>query len=345
MQVVDILKSAQGGHAVENLARAFNLSPDQAAAVLDAVVPQLSGAIERNTLSRGGLADLVKALGQGHHEQILDNPAALGRADVRQDGEAVLGHLLGSKDRSCGVAAQAALSSGVSATLIKLMLPYIASMLMGGLSKYMKGGLGDILGRMGGALPGPQGGGAGGSMQMPELPRMPQGGGLGGGTGGGFGIPMPQGFPGGPSGNVGGGTGTWGGGGGGIGGGGSPLPLPGDTVPGIPGNSGNPYGDLSDILRRGMGLPGGSGGAGGNTGGGNMGGGIPLPMPSPGGGGVSIPNGNVGGGMLWQIVRGILGTALGFQGRGLMGWLFRMIFMKFGWGLLRTIFGRVLMGR
>jgi hypothetical protein len=324
MQVLDTLRGAQDGAAVANLARTFGITPRQAEAVLAAVVPQLSSAIDRNTLSRGGLADLVRALGQGHHEQVLDNPAYLGNAAVRADGEAVLGHILGSKDRSRSVAERAALSSGVSATLIKLMLPYIASWLMGGLSKQMKGGLGDILGR----LPGGGGGIPGG--QMPELPRMPGGGGIamprfpspGEHAPPQSGNPLPWPTTGGrmeetapttvPRGN-------------------SPLPLPGDTFPGMPGDGRNPYGDLSDILRRGMGLPGG-----GNQGGGIQ---IPVPMPQGGGGGTSLPGGAVGGGLLWRIVRGLLGNALGFQGGGLMSWLFRMIVLKFGWSLLRRLLG------
>ena len=95
----------------------------------------------------------------------------------------------------------------------------------------------------------------------------------------------------------------------------SPLPLPGDQMPNVPGRGDNPYGDLSDILRRGG----------------------QIQLPGNGGG--------VGGSVLWSIVRNVIGSALGFKGGGIMSWLFRMIVMRFGWGLLKTILGRGLLGR
>jgi hypothetical protein len=362
MQVIDTIRAAQGGAAIDHLARAFNIEPEQADAIVEAVLPQLAQALERNTLSRGGLADLVQALGQGHHEGYLDNPRALSDPSTISDGNAILGHILGDRDRSRGVAAQASRIAGVPEGLIKMLLPILATWLMGALSKQVKGGFGDILGRMGGGAESP----GGGDMGMPRMPEMPGGGAglpmpdMGGGGGGGWSIPRsggdrsgwPQGHGGGlnlPGGSGSGGSGSGGGmglpmpdmrggaglpmpdmrGGAGLpmpdmGGGesggrggrsGSPLPLPGDSMPNFPGRGNNPYGDLSDILRRG--------------------GQIQL----PGGGG------SAGGGVLWSIVRNILGGALGFGSGGVMSWLFRMIFVRFGWGLLKTILGRALLGR
>ena len=363
MQVLDIIRDAQGGNAVANLARTFKIAPKQAEAVIAAVLPQLSQSLERNTLSRGGLADLVNALGQGHHEGYLDNPRALADPSTVSDGNAILGHILGDRDQSRAVAAEAARFSGLSEGLVKMLLPVLATWLMGALSKQVKGGLGEVLGRMGGGggagggfpfpQPDAQSGGGGGGFGMPRLPEMPSGGGIsmpdagpdaggsggwpqgqdggwrpsqrtgqrtgrqndGGMTlpgGGGIGLPMPD-----MGGNAGGGLQMPGGMGGGSGGGmsgGSPLPLPGDRMPNFPGRGDNPYGDLSDILRKG--------------------GQIQLP-----GGGSS------GGGALWSIVRNILGGALGFRSGGILSWLFRMVFMRFGWGLLKTVLGRGLFGR
>jgi hypothetical protein len=335
------------------------LSPEQANAVLEAVLPQLSNGVERNTLSRGGLADLIEALGHGHHAQTLDDPRALSNPNVIADGKDILGHILGSIDGSRGVASRAAATTGISESIIKMMLPILASILMGGMSKGLGGGLGDILGKMGGGMPTGDAPRRAQTQQYPrtsdggfDLPQMP--------TGGGMGIPMPDG----QRQNPGGTTGQWGGqedgqsdnqpdrpsdnqnsgqiggqgggfgipglppqtGGGRWGGGaqsGSPLPLPGEQVPGVPGNADNPFGDLSDIIRRGA------------AGAGRQGSGQ--------GGGITIPG--LGGGGLWSIVRSLIGGALGFGNRGVMGWIFNLIIMRFGWPLLRAVLGKVLLGR
>jgi hypothetical protein len=54
-----------------------------------------------------------------------------------------------------------------------------------------------------------------------------------------------------------------------------------------------------------------------------------------------MPPGNASGGGLWSVVRRVIGSALGFGNRGILGWLVRLIVMRWGWRLLQ----RVLLGR
>lgn len=300
MQLIDILRSAQGGAAVENLAKAFDIDPKTASAVLETVVPQLTERMERNSLSRGGLADIVSSMGDPRYQQTLNDPKALTQAAAGGVGVDVLDTLLWSKDRSRVVAARAASQSGVSETIIKQMLPVIASMVMGGLAKQAGPALGSILG------------------QVSKF---------GGSEMGGEPLPLPGERP------RGGTSGNWGGGGSSRDG---PLSTPGEGVPAPGGGTGgrNPLDDLSDILRRG---------------GFNLPGSGKIEMPGPGGGqggGLDLPGGvGAGGGALWNIIRGILGAALGFQSRGLLSWIIRMFVVKWGWGFLQRILGRILLGR
>lgn len=361
MAIIETLKAAQGGAAFAELGKANGLSAAQAAAVIAAVVPELTRAFERNTLSRGGLADVVQALGQGHHRAYLENPALYKHPGAIADGNGILEHLVGSKDASRGIADRASQATGVDSAVIRGMLPVVAGMTMGGLSKEVQGAFGDILGRMG--LPMPNGGGvsSGGGFGIPDVSRLPGGGGgaglpMGndqpperqsrnpGGSGGwggdvrsapGGGLEMPDTIP------RDGGQGGWDGGGRGRAGGQFPFPMP-------QGGGDNPYGDLSDILRRGMGLPGGGGGPARPAGGGQMGGGngLPFPMPGGGGGGIQLPGGAVGGGLLWNIVRSVLGGALGgFQSQGMLGWIIKAVVMRYGWSILRALLGRGFGGR
>lgn len=207
MQIFDIIAGAQHGEAIANLARAAGVPADRLEAAVKAALPELVNGIERNTLSRGGLADLVAALGDGHHEVILDHASAMADPRVVDDGNAILGHLLGSKDRSRSVALQAAQASGISDSLIKMLLPFIAQMVMGAIAKWAKGGLGDIIQKIpGGAgqdggqdrgmpFPLPQGRSRGGGDDAGRRGGQ-TGGNQTGGNGGGFELPRsdnPQG--------------------------------------------------------------------------------------------------------------------------------------------------------
>lgn len=306
MTIKDALTGPQANEAIANMAATFGITEAQAREALEATAAELSRGIERNTLSRGGLADFVQAIGDPRHSALrLNDPALFGDTDVRSDGNAILGHILGSKDASRGVAARVAGSTGLAESLIKLILPYVASLLMAALSRMLQGGLGDILGK----LPG----GSGERRPVPDR-RSPREGPYGED----FGLPrqgdelgfprrdmpqreapparetaerpqqrspqLPADFP-----------------------QQQPLPLPGSRNP-YPSEGDNPFGDLTDIIRRGRG-------------------------PS------------IEGGSLWSAVRNVVGGALGFTSKGVIGWLIRLIVVRFGWGILKRILGRTLVGR
>jgi hypothetical protein len=145
MQMHDTLGQVQGGSLVDQLAAAFDIPPAKADAVMRAVMPELTWHLQRNALSRGGLADIVEALGSGHHVKYLNGGNAFQDEAARADGNAILGHILGSKDRSRTLAARAARLSGLSQGEIGSMLPALAAVTMGGLALRAQNGLGQIV--------------------------------------------------------------------------------------------------------------------------------------------------------------------------------------------------------
>lgn len=156
MNILDALLNAQGGGAVKQLGQQFGLPGDQATAALSALVPALAAGLARNATQDGGMAGLTAALSSGRHGHYLDDPDSLTRAETVADGNGILGHILGSKDASRQVAAQAALSSGIGAEVLKRMLPVVAAMMMGALAK--KAGGGAVTAGLGGQAPGVGGG-------------------------------------------------------------------------------------------------------------------------------------------------------------------------------------------
>jgi hypothetical protein len=114
-------------------------------------VPALTGQMKRNASAEGGLKDLAGALSRGSHQRYLDDPTALASDAAIDDGNGILGHLLGSKDASRNLAAQAADKTGVDVDLVKKFLPVVAAAAMGAVSKGSKGGgsgLGSLLGNL-----------------------------------------------------------------------------------------------------------------------------------------------------------------------------------------------------
>jgi hypothetical protein len=170
------------------IGRQFGLNEAQTRAAFEQLAPVVAAGIRRNNQSDDGLENLLKALKAGSHGRYVDDPSSLQFDQVADDGNAILGHVFGSKDVSRGVANQAADLSGVGSAVLKKMLPVIAAIVMGQLAKRMGGG---------GAAQAPQGDSGGGGLgdilgdilgggqqgQTVPTPRAPAPGGSGGGLG------------------------------------------------------------------------------------------------------------------------------------------------------------------
>lgn len=159
MNMLDLLRSAQGGNGIENLARQFGLGPEQTESVLKGVLPSVSAGFKQRTRDNDGLAAILRGIQGNSHEDVFDDSAALQRDDVRNRGNDILGQIFGSKDVSRAVAQKAEQSSGVGADLVKKMLPVITSMVMGGMQKRATNDS-NVNGAVGGLLEGLLGGGS-----------------------------------------------------------------------------------------------------------------------------------------------------------------------------------------
>ena len=135
MDILDLIRGAQGGSAVQQLGQQFGLDDRQVSSALSALVPALAAGAQRNASDPQGLEGLIGALTGGQHQRYVDDPAALGQADTVADGNGILGHLLGSKDVSRQLAGQAAAQTGIGEGVLKAMLPVVAAMMMGAMSK------------------------------------------------------------------------------------------------------------------------------------------------------------------------------------------------------------------
>ena len=213
MPISDILSSPEGSQFIAGLATNLGVRPAQAEAAAAILLPVLAKGISLNTLSRGGVADLLGALSSGHHAAVITDPTSLTSEATLSDGQKILGHVLGSSAQTAAVA-QAAAATGLSGAILGKMLPVLAVFLLGYLFRNGKGAIADAI----------QKGTEGGGFSLP----------------GGFNLPGGLNLP--------GGGGTSGGGGSGS----SPLPVPDlDKIGRRSSPDDNPYGDLSKTIRNG----------------------------------------------------------------------------------------------
>ena len=145
MDLLRAIIEAQDGNTVNQLSNQFGLDSSQTNSALEQLIPMLAGGVKKN-VQKGGLDSLISALNSGKHDQYIDNPSQLENSSAVSDGNSILGHLLGSKEVSRQVAGHAAQNTGIDSSILRKMLPIVATMVMGGMSK--QSGAGGILGSL-----------------------------------------------------------------------------------------------------------------------------------------------------------------------------------------------------
>jgi hypothetical protein len=158
MNLLETILNGQDGALVRQLAGRLNLDEDQARSAIGALLPALGSGISRNASSPQGLQELLGALARGDHGRYLEQPETLTQPGAVAEGNGILGHVFGSKEVSRQVAARAAERTGVDTSVLKQMLPLLATAAMGALSRsgaageaqsqQAGSGLGGMLGQM-----------------------------------------------------------------------------------------------------------------------------------------------------------------------------------------------------
>ena len=142
---------------LSEIGRQFGLNEEQTRAAVEALTPVVAAGMRRNGGAGGGLNDIIRSITQA------GAPDETGAATSQ--GNDILGQIFGSKEVSRGVANELSATSGIGASILKKMLPIIASIVMAQVAKQMGsrggssgGGLGDILGDIlgGGSAPEPR---------------------------------------------------------------------------------------------------------------------------------------------------------------------------------------------
>lgn len=160
MNILNEILGAGNGQVLDRLGGQVGLDRQQTQSALGSLLPALTGGIKRNMSNEDGLGSLLSALSRGNHQRYIDEPERLGDQSSIDDGNGILGHILGGKDQSRQIAAEAAQSTGLDIGILKKMLPMVAGLAMGSVSKQASssgmlnqmqgGGIGDALSQLSG---------------------------------------------------------------------------------------------------------------------------------------------------------------------------------------------------
>jgi len=155
--LLDLLGGAQARPATQQLGAQFGLDENMTQMAMKALLPALAAGLTSNASKPGGMEALLGALQGGQHGRYLDDPTQLSQSQTRDDGNGILEHLFGSKDVSRSVASHAAQKTGIDSGLLKQMLPIVATMVMGSLSKRSQEPdvMTSLMGMLGGGAPQP----------------------------------------------------------------------------------------------------------------------------------------------------------------------------------------------
>ena len=145
----EILRNAQGGQAIDNLAAQFNITAEEADAAVKAIVPALSEGFLKQTSQPLGFGSFVGALRESQHLAAFTDPAAAQTAATAQKGGEMMSQVFGPHSAPEEIVLRASSAAGISPDTFTQMLPVIASMIFGGLTKSLQNqGFSGIFGQL-----------------------------------------------------------------------------------------------------------------------------------------------------------------------------------------------------
>jgi hypothetical protein len=145
----DILQSAQGGEAINNIAQRFGLSPEQAQSAVQALIPALSAGLTKAAANPGTLGSVISAVNDSTHQASFNDPNAAQSPAATDKSNDTLSAILGSNHIIQQIVQRASAVTGIRPDILMQMLPVIATVVIGGLATSLKNqGLGGMLGQL-----------------------------------------------------------------------------------------------------------------------------------------------------------------------------------------------------
>jgi len=134
--ILDLLQGPMGQMVIQGASAQLGQDTNKTQSALSAAIPMLMGALKKNASNPETADGLMKALQSKHNGSILDSLGDIFgggnvNEDVVQDGDKILGHVLGDKKETVAKAlgAQSGLDLGSAMDLLKMAAPMVMGML------------------------------------------------------------------------------------------------------------------------------------------------------------------------------------------------------------------------
>ena len=131
MGLMDILMSSAGSSLVGKVASMANLDEGGSKSLINMISGELLSHTKEKIAGNEDSSMLEAAINGSKYLGMLESP----NLDDKETGNSILEMITGSKDKSRNIAANVAKSSGVDLSVIKNLLPVVAPMLLGSMSK------------------------------------------------------------------------------------------------------------------------------------------------------------------------------------------------------------------
>jgi hypothetical protein len=119
-----------------SIAKQVGIDVGDAGSIIGKLAPILMGSAKKNLQSDRDSGGLLEQIGNNQFSEMFDRPEeTMQRGDLTNMGNDILGELTGSKENSRNVAKHVEQETGMSADIIKKMLPMLAPLIIGALTK------------------------------------------------------------------------------------------------------------------------------------------------------------------------------------------------------------------
>lgn len=154
-QLFEMLMGQQNQSNVQDIMGQFGLDESQAKQAIGALLPGVTQGIREQAQAQN--SNVLDQIANAQQQQYLDDDEArLYAPEAVEQGNSILGQILGGDNDSQALAGQAAEKTGLDSGMLQQLLPMVASMAMGGLGKQAgaqgltqdQGGLMNMVGSM-----------------------------------------------------------------------------------------------------------------------------------------------------------------------------------------------------